>query len=194
MNNNSTIHARIRSGMTPGSNARTFGKSIRRQIIILACSMLMSMLVFAPGCSGEPGEAQIRPINRAQLTALLQEHRSRPILLNFWATWCTPCMPELHTLARLAASEDVTVIAVAMDDPDVDRSIIEGMYASLSGPVIGCISTESEPAELVADIDSDWPDVVPMTYLIDADGNIQERLAGKRSLHRLESMLTSTGN
>lgn len=56
----------------------------------------------------------------------LADFRGRPVLLNLWATWCAPCVEEMPTLDRLAASRAnrLHVLAVAQDRegaPVVDR-------------------------------------------------------------------------
>ena len=46
------------------------------------------------------------------------DFKGRPLLVNFWATWCAPCVNELPSLARLAAAsgpDDPLVIAVSLD-------------------------------------------------------------------------------
>jgi len=45
----------------------------------------------------------------------LADYAGRPIVLNFWATWCVPCVAELPELDRLAASGAFTVLAVSAD-------------------------------------------------------------------------------
>ena len=47
--------------------------------------------------------------------AHLADFKGTPLLLNLWATWCAPCVAELPTLDRVAATPGVTVLAVSQD-------------------------------------------------------------------------------
>ena len=45
----------------------------------------------------------------------LADYAGKPVVLNFWATWCVPCVAELPELDRLAAAGAFTVLAVSAD-------------------------------------------------------------------------------
>lgn len=51
----------------------------------------------------------------------LAEWRGKPVLVNFWASWCAPCLDELPVLQRFASSQQgkVQVVGVALDSPAV---------------------------------------------------------------------------
>src|SRR5512142_3059718 len=53
-------------------------------------------------------------------TLTLSQYKGKPVLLNFWATWCAPCVEEMPSLVRLQQKMQgkVTVIAVRVDVDD----------------------------------------------------------------------------
>lgn len=63
----------------------------------------------------------------------LSDFRGKVVVLNFWATWCPPCItewPQVHQLAeRLAEDTDVVVIALSVDE---ERSLVEPFLARMA--------------------------------------------------------------
>jgi thiol-disulfide isomerase/thioredoxin len=56
----------------------------------------------------------------------LRRFRGKLILLNFWATWCAPCVRELPALDRLQAllgSEDLEIVALSIDDAGIEKPV-----------------------------------------------------------------------
>ena len=67
--------------------------------------------------SGESKPAQVGYADLAGIRAALVERRGRPVFLNFWATWCVPCIEELPELGRLARDSDggLRFVGVSLD-------------------------------------------------------------------------------
>lgn len=104
----------------------------------------------------------------------LSELRGRVVLLNFWATWCMPCraeIPEFNEMQREHAERGLTIVGVSTHDtPEMIRQFqrdIRQDYASLVGG-------SSVPAQL-----NNGPGL-PVTYVIDREGRIRERIIGSR--------------
>ena len=72
----------------------------------------LSAIVRANPASALP-PASFRTLDGATVT--LASYAGRIVVLNFWATWCVPCVAELPGLDRLAAGGDLAVLAVSAD-------------------------------------------------------------------------------
>lgn len=101
----------------------------------------------------------------------LSDFRGRVVLLNFWGTWCEPCLkelPEFSTLYRSYRYHGMSLLAVATDD-DVDKVSEVVKAHRLTGHFM--IDGE-ELAEAQGDHD------FPFTYLVDPLGRIHSRWDG----------------
>ena len=102
----------------------------------------------------------LRPGEAALSDALL--HTGKPVLVNFFASWCTPCLAEQPLLERLAKKEGVTIIGVAWKNkPEEARSWLERLgdpFAAAGYDLDGSMAVN-------------WGlSGVPETFLIDAQG------------------------
>ncbi len=65
-------------------------------------------------------EVQVTVGGRSTLDSLVAGHRGKVVLVDFWATWCVPCMKQFPHTVELAKwnPDQLAVIAVSMDEPD----------------------------------------------------------------------------
>ena len=71
--------------------------------------------------------------------------RGRPLLVNFWATWCPPCVEELPMIEafwRENAAKGVQVLALAVDQPSSVRRFLERQPLSFPVGLAGLTGTE----------------------------------------------------
>lgn len=102
----------------------------------------------------------------------LKDLVGRPVLLNFWATWCAPCVEEMPSLEALATQvgKDAVVLAVSVDD---DWAAVRRFFP------------KGTPLSVVWDESKEVPkrfgtDKYPETFLIDAAGKLRHYFVNKR--------------
>ena len=113
----------------------------------------------------------------------LSEHRGRWVVVNFWATWCTPCLKEIPDLDAFdKARADVDVIGLAYEE--IERADMEAFLKEhpMSYPM-AIVDTFNPPA------DFDTPRGLPMTYLIAPDGKIAKQFLGPTTSEELAKMI-----
>ena len=108
-------------------------------------------------------------------TVQLKDLRGKPVLLNFWATWCQACKEELPSMQRLhemMKDEGVQVIAVSIDraDPEKVREYID--HYKVTFPVLLDPDQETRRRYFIMGL--------PTSYLIDAEGNLRGFVSGSR--------------
>lgn len=102
-------------------------------------------------------------------TFTLSETRGKPVVLNFWASWCTPCRTEIPDISVFASSHpDVEVIGVAVEDAeDASRAFAAEVGAAY-------------PLALgTPEVEDSYPRIgLPVTYLIDSEGVVSDVING----------------
>lgn len=99
----------------------------------------------------------------------------KPLLINFWASWCAPCieeMPELQRYASAQGSDGVQVLGIAMDDEAAIREFLSRV------PVDYPIALDV-PGVADSGVQLGNPrGALPFTVLIDAQGRLQKQRLG----------------
>jgi thiol-disulfide isomerase/thioredoxin len=135
-------------------------------VIILGLGLSASAADVAPNL-------QLHDLKGAAHT--LNDYRGKPVVLNFWATWCVPCAAEMPLLNEMQQRYEgrVVFIAASVDFDDVKPSV-RAFIKKHNG--------ESLTVMMGAELDNlqqfGLAQVMPGTVFINAEGNIVERASG----------------
>jgi len=112
----------------------------------------------------------------AGATLAMQSLRGRPLLLNFWATWCPPCVEELPLLDsffREHSAKSWQVLGLAIDQPSAVRSFLQKTPVSFPVGMAGLGGTE------LTKTFGNLTGGLPFTVVIGASGKVLQRRMGR---------------
>ena len=122
-------------------------------------------------------------LNIAGKPARLSDLRGKVVVLNFWASWCPPCVeetPALNHLEKYIASRNALVLGISIDD---DHSAYEKF---LQDQKVG-FTTFSDPA--MKKIENNYgTTMIPETYIIDRRGKIARKVIGPQQWDSAEML------
>src|ERR1700735_632167 len=179
--------------MEKAARPRTLGSLLFLSLLLLLLfALIVQVPLVAQTATHAVGVGLSAPnFSRVDLTGrkiVLSSYRGKIVLLNFWATWCEPCLTEMPTFVewqKQYGSQNFQVIGISMDDT-VPEVIATVSRLKLDYPVLMGDEYLGEAYGGVLGL--------PVTFLIDRDGKIQARYQGTSlpRIHRdIQNLLQS---
>ena len=131
--------------------------------------LLLLVLTTLAGCS----QPDFHDINGDGIS--LTELREKTLIVNYWATWCAPCIkeiPELNELAHSRAAE-LNLLGVNFDQPSPEEHLQQAKKMKIDFPVFAV-----DPA---AQLGVKVPLVLPTTYIFAPGGELLATLVGPQT-------------
>ena len=117
---------------------------------------------------------------------------SRPLLVNFWATWCDPCrdeFPELVAVDKDYRARGLDFISISLDDPpDINTAVpkfLQQMHATMPTYLLNV--SDPEPAIMI--VDPTWGGALPATFLYDTEGKVVFKHFGRINTPELRAAI-----
>jgi cytochrome c biogenesis protein CcmG/thiol:disulfide interchange protein DsbE len=121
-----------------------------------------------PAQTGKP--APDFTVSDGSTSVQLSKYRGKVVVLNFWATWCGPCIVELPSLLQLHHDQpNLVILGVSIDeDPDAYKTFLARRHVDFI--------TVRDPSQSAAKLfhTEMWPE----TYVIDRNGKIRSKYVG----------------
>ena len=140
----------------------------------IALSLLFASTIASAGAANPP------PSQAAPRWAILDAYAGKVVLVDFWASWCSPCLqsfPWMNELQRRHGAEGLVIVAVNVDQ---DRTLADAFLTKV-------------PAQFRVEYDTQGAlalqfgvQAMPTSFLIDRGGNVRLRHAGFKEKQREE--------
>ena len=141
--------------------------------------MLLAALVAAPASP----TLSVKTLDGANWS--LADKRGQWVLVNFWATWCAPCIKEIPDLSALdERRDDLDVIGLAYEEIDV-ADLQAFLKEHPAGYPIALVDVYDPPK------DFETPRGLPMTYLIAPGGEVAKQFIGPVTAKEIETAMAA---
>jgi thiol-disulfide isomerase/thioredoxin len=134
----------------------------------------------AAGAQGAKGASRptVTEMKEDGLKSLLKvgEARERPLLVNFWATWCGPCREEFPDLVKLRgryAADQLDLALVSLDDmSDIGTAVPDFLVESGAASLPAYLLNAEDDGAAINLVDPTWAGELPATFLYDRTGRV----------------------
>jgi thiol-disulfide isomerase/thioredoxin len=143
-----------------------------------------------PRAANPPRVAQI---DDAKIKQLLKPD-GKPLLVNFWATWCGPCREEFPGLVKIDAEYrgKIDFFTVSLDFVEELDTGVPKFLSEMKAEMPTYLLVSSDENTLISSISKDWSGALPFTILYDEKGEITYLRQGKVEHEILKSEIEKT--
>lgn len=136
-------------------------------------TLFVALLAAAVPAFAVPSNPQLSVKTIDGSTFDLAAHKGKWVIVNYWATWCSPCLKELPDISAFVAAHKDKVAAIGLDYEDAEPADIGKFLKThpLSYPV-SIVDIDNPPADFGA------PKGLPNTFVIAPDGRLAKTFLG----------------
>jgi thiol-disulfide isomerase/thioredoxin len=147
-----------------------------------------------PFPNSSPASDDIKQIDLEGLKKLIQRDPkdARPLLVNFWATWCDPCREEFPDLVKIDAdyrAKNLNFVTVSLDDVSEIATEVPKFLKEMKATMPTVLLNVNDPEPAIKSVDAAWDGQLPATFLYDKDGKVVFRHFGKIKADELRAAI-----
>jgi len=132
------------------------------------------------------------PINLEGLKTLIHQPKSKPLLVNFWATWCDPCRDEFPDLVKLDSEfrpNTMDFVTVSLDEVSDIKTAVPTFLAKMNAKMPAYLLDVSDPEPAINVVDPKWQGDLPATFLYNEKGEVIFKHFGRVDTNELREAL-----
>jgi thiol-disulfide isomerase/thioredoxin len=177
-----------------------------RSLVLLAICLSIPFAGFAVSAQSslaqkvKPAAAvEVQPIDFAGLKQLVKRDpaNARPLLVNFWATWCDPCRDEFPDLVKIESdyrSKGLQFVAISLDDFQEIKTSVPKFLQEVGATMPSYLLNVDDPEPAIRFVDAQWSGALPATVLYDAEGKVAFKHFGRIKPAELRTALDKVLN
>jgi thiol-disulfide isomerase/thioredoxin len=154
------------------------------------------LILFFLLCSSSVFSQSVESVKLVDLQKIIQATGDRILVINFWATWCAPCIKEIPYFEKLNAEDkNAEVVLVSMDydlDPNTDKVNRFVTRKKIKSRVL--VLTENDPNSWIDKIDKRWSGALPATLVVNSKTGKRELTQGELGEGELEKLIAKVKN
>jgi thiol-disulfide isomerase/thioredoxin len=134
----------------------------------------------------------VAPIDTEALKGLLTEQRERPLLVNFWATWCDPCREEFPDLVKIDTEyrpHALDFVTISLDDFSFIKTEVPKFLSTMKAKMPAYLLNVPDPEPAINVVDPRWQGSLPATFLYNAQGEVVYKHIGRVDPNELRAAI-----
>jgi len=152
-------------------------RSCKALVLIVACLLLACLA--APAQKRKNGSTKsavkpvVAPIDTNGLKDLVTKQRERPLLVNFWATFCDPCRDEFPDLVKIDKDyrpQSLEFVTVSLDDVVDIKTEVPKFLEEMNATMPAYLLDVNDPEPAIKLMDPRWSGALPATFLYNEKG------------------------
>lgn len=142
------------------------------RIALLAAGLAAAAALPAPPAASSAAAPNVKAVTGAALKKAVAAYRGKPVFVNYWATWCEPCVAEFPDIVKLYnayRAKGVVVISVSLDEPE-DKGKVAAFVAKQKAGFPVFLRSGGSPEAFIQPLEKGWGGAVPSTYVFNRAG------------------------
>lgn len=164
-------------------------------IAVCFCVLLTNFAAPAQKQKSRPAKSQtpvVSAIDTDKLKSMITEQRERPLLVNFWATWCDPCRDEFPDLVKIDHDyrpHSLDFVTISLDDFSEINNEVPKFLGSMKATMPAYLLNVPDPEPAITAVDPKWSGSLPATFLYNAKGEVVYKHFGRVDPNELRAAI-----